>query len=151
MLLIAVSLVCLAQTPDIHVNVREVVVSASVSTRDGAPVQNLRREDFTILDQGQRREIRSFWQEADLPLTVGLVVDLGGGQIGVIEKERETLRRFLMQVLGPKDRAFLIVVGGHKVRLLTDLTGSVDELLGGLGGVKLWSREGGRYSTLVMA
>jgi VWFA-related protein len=142
MLLIAVSFVSLAQTPDIHVNVREVLVSASVSTRDGAPVQNLRREDFTILDQGQRREIRSFWRDIDLPLTVGLVVDLGGGQIGVIEKERETLRRFLMQVLGPKDRAFLIVVGGHRVRLLTDLTGSVDELLDGLGGVKLWSREG---------
>jgi len=142
MLLIAVSLVCLAQTPDIHVNVREVVVSVSVSTRDGRPVQNLRREDFTILDQGQRREIRSFWRDIDLPLTIGLVVDVGGSQVGVIEKERETLRRFLMQVLGPKDRAFLVVVGGHKVRLLTDLTGSIDELLGDLGGVKWLSREG---------
>jgi Ca-activated chloride channel family protein len=142
MLLTAVSLVCLAQTPDIRVNVREVVVSASVSTRDGAPVQNLRREDFTILDKGQRREIRSFWRDIDLPLTIGLVVDVGGGQVGVIEKERETLKRFLTQVLGPKDRAFLVVVGGHKVRLLTDLTGSVDELLGDLGGVKWLSREG---------
>jgi hypothetical protein len=47
-----------------------------------------------------------------------------------------------MQVLGPKDRAFLVVVGGHKVRLLTDLTGSVDELLGDLGGVKWLSRNG---------
>jgi VWFA-related protein len=141
-MLMAAPLVCLAQTPVIQVDVREVLVSATVSTRAGAPVQNLRREDFTILDQGQPREIHSFWRETDLPLTIGLVVDLGGGQIGVIEKERETLRRFLMQVLGPKDRAFLIVVGGHKVRLLTDLTGSVDELLGGLGGVKLWSREG---------
>jgi VWFA-related protein len=141
-MLMAAPLVCLAQTPDIHVNVREVVVSASVSTRDGAPVRNLRREDFTILDQGQRREIRSFWRETDLPLTIGLVVDVGGGQVGVIEKERETLRRFLMQVLGPKDRAFLVVVGGHKVRLLTDLTGSVDELLGDLGGVKWLSRNG---------
>lgn len=138
----AAPLVCLAQTPDIHVNVREVLVSASVSTRDGAPVQNLRREDFTILDKGQHREIRSFWREADLPLTIGLVVDVGGGQVGVIEKERDTLRRFLMQVLGPKDRAFLVVVGGHKVRLLTDLTGSVDELVGDLGGVKWLSREG---------
>lgn len=142
MMLMAASLVCLAQTPNIRVDVREVLVSASVSTREGAPVQNLRREDFTILDQGQPREIRSFWREADLPLTIGLVVDIGGGQIGVIDKERETLRRFLTQVLGPKDRAFLIAVGGHKVRLLTDLTGSVDELVGDLGGVKWWGRTG---------
>ena len=142
MLMMAAPLACLAQTPDIHVNVREVLVSASVSTRDGAPVQNLRKEDFTVLDQGQPHEIRSFWRDIDLPLTIGLVIDVGGGQVGVIEKERETLRRFLMQVLGPKDRAFLVVVGGHKVRLLTDLTGSVDELLGDLGGVKWLSREG---------
>lgn len=142
MMLMAASLVCLAQTPQIHVDVREVVVSASVSTREGAPVQNLRREDFTIVDQGQRREIRSFWRDIDLPLTIGLVVDVGGGQIGVIENERETLRRFLMQVLGPKDRVFLVVVSGHKVRLLTDLTGSVGELLGDLGGVKWLSRDG---------
>lgn len=142
MMLVVASLVCLAQTPEIYVSVREVLVSASVSTREGAPVQNLRREDFTILDQGQRREIRSFWRDIDLPLTIGLVVDVGGGQIGVIEKERETLRRFLIQVLGPKDRAFLVVVSGHKVRLLTDLTGSVDELLGDLGGVNWLSRDG---------
>lgn len=141
-MLMAVALVCLAQTPSIHVDVREVLVSASVSTREGAPVPDLRREDFTILDQGQPREIRSFWRDIDLPLTIGLVVDVGGGQLGVIEKERETLRRFLTQVLGPKDRAFLVVVGGHKVRLLTDLTGSVDELLGDLGGVKWLSRNG---------
>lgn len=142
MTLMAVSLACLAQTADIHVNVREVVVSASVSTREGAPVQNLRQEDFTILDQGQRREIRSFWRDVDLPLTIGLVVDVGGGQIGVIDKERETLKRFLTQVLGSKDRAFLVVVGGHKVRLLTDLTGSVDELMSDAAGVKWLSRDG---------
>lgn len=142
MLLIATSLVCLGQTPDIQVNTREVLVSASVSTREGAPLQGLRREDFTVLDQGQPREIRSFWQEADLPLTIGLVVDIGGGQIGVIDQERETLRRFLTQVLGPKDRAFLVAVGGHKVRLLSDLTGSVDELVGDLGGVKWLGRTG---------
>lgn len=146
-LLVAASIVCLAQTPDvhspdIHVDVREVLVSATVSTRSGAPVQNLRKQDFTILDQGQRREILSFGRDIDLPLTIGLVVDIGGGQIGVIEKERETLRRFLTQVLGPKDRAFLVAVGGHQVRLLTDLTGSVDELVGDLEGVKWWGRTG---------
>jgi VWFA-related protein len=136
------ALVCLAQTPDIHVNVREVRVSASVSTRDGAPVHDLRREDFTILDQGQRREIRSFWRDIDLPLTIGLVIDLGGGQIGVIDKERETLKRFLSQVLGPKDRAFLIAVGGHRVKLLTDVTGSVGELMSDAEGIKWWSQDG---------
>jgi len=142
MMLMAASLVCLAQTPSIQVNVREVLVSASVSTRDGAPVQDLRREDFTLLDQGQPREIRSFWRETDLPLTIGLIADVSGSELGMIGKQRETLRRFLNHVVGPRDRVFLVTVGNHNVKLVADLTGSVDELLAGLDGIKFPQRTG---------
>jgi Ca-activated chloride channel family protein len=138
-MLMATPLLCLAQTPEIHVDVREVLVSASVSTRDGRPVQNLRREDFTVLDQGQPREIHSFWRETDLPLTIGLIADVSGSESGVIGKHRETLRRFLTQIVGAQDRAFLVTVGNRDVKLVTDLTGSVDELLAGLDGIN-WSQ-----------
>jgi hypothetical protein len=62
-ILLACSLPCLAQAPAaIQVEVSEVTVSVSVADRDGAPVKNLRREDFTILDGGQPREIGSLWR-----------------------------------------------------------------------------------------
>ena len=95
-LVIAVAFTCVAQTPDtIRVNVNEVTVSVSVSDSNGAPVKNLRREDFLILDNGQTREIGSFWQETDVPLTIGLIADVSGSQNGVIGQHRETIRSFL--------------------------------------------------------
>ena len=128
---------CNAQEPaTIRVDVNEVTVAVSISNRNGAPVRNLRREDFTILDNGQPREIQSFWQETDLPLTIGLIVDVSGSQRGVVGKHFETITQFLTQVIGPRDRAFLVTVGNTTVRLVTDLTGSVPELRAGVDAIK---------------
>jgi VWFA-related protein len=135
-LLFAAVLACRAQEPaTIHLNVNAVTVAVSVSGRDGAPVKNLRREDFTILDNGQPREIESFWQETDLPLTIGLIADVSSSQDGVIDKHRETIARFLAQVMGPPDRAFLLTISNKKVKLVTDLTGSIDKLRAGVDGI----------------
>ena len=128
---------CNAQEPaTIHVDVNEVTVAVTVSHQNGAPVGNLRREDFTILDNGQLREIQSFWQETDLPLSIGLIVDVSGSQRGVIGKHFETIAQFLSQVMGPRDRAFLLTVGDTKVRLATDLTSSLDELRTGVDAIR---------------
>jgi len=134
--LFAAALTGLAQAPaDIRIDVNEVTVSVSVSDRNGAPAKNLRREDFTLFDDGEPRQIGSFWQESDLPLTIGLVADVSGSQMGVIGKHRETIDRFLAQVLRPQDRAFLVTIGNRDVKLVTDLTHSLDELRAGLEGV----------------
>ena len=121
------------QPTTIHADVNAVTVTVSVSGSNGAPVKNRRREDFTILDDGQPREIESFWQEADLPLTIGLIVDVSSSQDGVIEKHRESVGRFLAQVMGPQDQAFLVTISNKVVRLVTDVTGSVDQLVAGVG------------------
>jgi len=136
-LFFAVALVCCAQEPpDIKVDVGLVTVATSVSNREGAPVKNLRREDFELLDDGKPREVQYFWQETDLPLTIGLIADVSGSQMGEISKHREDLTRFLAQVMSPRDRAFLVTVGGQ-VKLVTDLTSSIEELSAGVDGIEL--------------
>ncbi len=133
LVLLSASLACLAQEPAaIHVDVNEVTVSVGVMNRDGAPINDLRREDFVLLDKKQPRAIASFWQETDLPLTIGLIADVSGSQLGVIGKHRETLRQFLAQVMGPEDRAFLVTIGNREIKVVTDLTNSVDALLAGV-------------------
>jgi VWFA-related protein len=132
-LLFAAALACSAQEPaPIRLDVNAVTVAVSVSDHDGAPVKNLRREDFTILDNHQPRQIESFWQETDLPLTIGLIADISSSQDGVIDKHRGTITRFLSQVMGPRDRAFLVTVSNKKVKLVTDLTGSIQDLRTGV-------------------
>src|SRR6188768_502415 len=116
-----------AQVSDIHVDVSVVSVTASVSDRTGSPLKHLKREDFTILDNGRAREIQSFWQESGVPLTIGLLADVSGSQISMIRKHRETIAQFLSQVMGPNDRAFIVTIGSQ-VKLHTDLTSSVSDL-----------------------
>jgi VWFA-related protein len=140
--LFAAALACRAQDPaTIKVDVDLVTVALSASGRDAAPVKDLRREDFTILDNGQPREIQYFWQESNLPLTVGLVADVSGSQVGLVRKHRDTISRFLRQVIGPQDRAFLVTVGGD-VKLMTDLTASIDELLLGVDRIEMGQKGG---------
>jgi len=115
------------QKPDIRVDVDLVTVACSVTDRSGAPAKELKASDFNLRDNGQPREIRDFWQESDLPLTVALVADVSGSQAGFIRSHREAVGQFLKQVIGPRDHAMIVEVGGQ-ARLISDLTGSVDDL-----------------------
>jgi VWFA-related protein len=123
------------------VDVTTVTATFTVTDRNSAPVKDLRREDFTLQDDGKVQAIQSFWQESGLPLTIGLIADVSGSQLGVIRDHRENILQFLAQVMGPQDRAFL-VTAGVQARLLTDLTGSLDELRAGVQGIGGRQREG---------
>jgi VWFA-related protein len=111
--------------PDIQVDVDLVTVACAVDTRDGTPARNLKAEDFKVLDNGQPRQIRDFWQESDLPLTVALVADVSGSQAGYIRSHREAISQFLKQVIGPRDRAMVVEVA-QKTWLISGFTSSND-------------------------
>jgi VWFA-related protein len=125
---ISVALICAAVltaqvAPDIQVDVDLVAVACVVDDRNGAPAGNLKLEDFRLFDNGQSREIRNLWREADLPLTVAMVADVSGSQARFIKSHREALAQFLRQVIGPRDRAMVVEVAGQS-RLVSDITGS---------------------------
>lgn len=120
--------------PAIRVDVDLVTVPCSVIDRQGALVQDLKREDFLLSDNGVSREIKQLWRDIDLPLTVGLIVDVSGSQTGLVEKHKKTMAEFLTRVLGDRDRAFLVTVGPD-VRLVTDVTGSAEELRRGVDAI----------------
>ncbi len=132
MLRMSLGLLCAAalaawQKPDISVDVDLVTVACAVNDRGGAPVRDLKPEDFRLLDNGQPREIKNLWQESALPLTVALVADVSGSQAGFVKSHRDALGQFLQQVIGPGDRAMIVEVGGQS-RLESGLTGAGAEL-----------------------
>lgn len=102
-------------------------VPCVVTDSSGVPVPGLRREDFAVFEDGSPREVKYLWQEADLPLTVGLIADVSGSEYRFIEQHRQTLRQFLSEILAPEDRAFLVSVARQQ-RLVADLTNSVERL-----------------------
>jgi VWFA-related protein len=133
------ALLAAQEQPDVRVDVDLVTVACSVSDHGGAPVRNLERGDFNLSDNGQPREIRYFWQEPDLPLTVALVADVSGSQAGFIKSHRDAIAQFLKQTIGPHDRAMIVEVG-RQSWLISDLTGSLGDLNAAVE--KIGAREG---------
>jgi VWFA-related protein len=123
------------QTDTIRVDVSVVNVLFSVRDKKGALIGDLKQEDFKVFDEGKEQTIKTFARESDLPLTLGLLVDVSGSQANLIEVEKHAAGEFFSKVLRPKDMAFLISFG-PEAELLQDSTNSVRLLKDGLQGLK---------------
>jgi Ca-activated chloride channel family protein len=116
-----------AQEP-IRVNVRLVNVAFSIRDEHGALVNNLGRDDVEVFEDAVPQKISFFARSLDVPLTLGLIVDFSGSQDQFSKQHQHDLEVFLKEVLGPRDRAFLVCFGNH-IRLASDFTNSGDELM----------------------
>jgi VWFA-related protein len=112
----------------IAVDVKVVTLPVTVRDKHGKIVADLTKDDFTLQEDGRPQTIKYFSREANLPLTLGLLVDTSRSQTNVLEAERNASRSFLDQMLvQPKDKAFLIHFD-REVELLQDLTASHEKL-----------------------
>lgn len=115
----------------IKVDVNVVNILASVRDKRGALINTLSKDNFTVLEDGKAQTIKYFTRQTDLPLTIGLLVDVSRSQENLIEIEKRAAYQFFSQVLQKKDVAFLISFG-EDAELLQDLTGSARLLQTGL-------------------
>jgi hypothetical protein len=90
----------------------------------------LKLADFRLFDNGARTAIQHLWRESDLPLTVGIIVDVSFSEYGTNPRERKAVEAFLNSIMRSGDRAFLVTASRNV--LVTDLTGSTGELRKGL-------------------
>jgi Ca-activated chloride channel homolog len=116
-----------AQQP-IRVDVNLVNVAFTARNARGALVDNLTKNDVELYEDAVQQKIEFFSKSTDLPLTLALIVDVSGSQDHFGKKHEKDLQVFLKEVLGPKDRVFLVCFGNH-LRLVSDYTDSADEIL----------------------
>ena len=105
------------------------VVNVPVTVRDADErlVSNLKREDFSIAEDGRAQLIKYFSRTRDVPLTVGLVVDTTVCQDEGLPLEKELAQEFIHQVMQPGDQGF-VQHFGSQVEFLQRLTDNVDRL-----------------------
>ena len=114
--------------PVFSVDLKLVSVLATVRNKTGSLVGDLSKDDFLLSEDGRPQSIRYFSREADLPLTLGLMVDTSGSQQRVMDSERGACLRFLDQVVREqKDRVFIMQFDST-VQMRQDLTSSVGKL-----------------------
>lgn len=118
------------------VDVNVVNVLFAVKDRRGALIPNLPKEQFQVFEDGKLQNIRYFTAESNLPLTMGLLIDTSGSMDMALAQAQQVGTGFLQRVLREKDLAFVINFDVN-VELLTDLTGSVNDLSRGLKSAKI--------------
>jgi Ca-activated chloride channel family protein len=112
----------------IRVDVNLATVAFTVRDANGALVDNLTKDDFEIVEDTVPQKIAYFARSADVPLTLGLIVDVSGSQEHFTKKHQGDLEVFLKEVLATKDRVFLVGFGNH-IRLVNDFSHSSSELM----------------------
>jgi len=113
--------------------VDEVDVLFIATDRHGKFVRNLNQSDFSIFDDHKPvQSILNFRRETDLPIELGLLMDVSGSVEGRFGFEKDAAIGFLQHVIRPGyDRAF--VVGFNKESHLTqDFTDQVPLLAAGV-------------------
>jgi len=128
--------------PTIKVDVDVVNILFNVRDKRGGLVGDLSKNDFTIAEDGKQQDIKYFNRETDLPLTIGLLVDVSASQGNLIDIERNAAYQFFGSVLRKQDLAFLISFGSD-AELLQDFTSSPQLLRKGLDGLQVNSDVGG--------
>lgn len=103
----------------LRVDTTLVTVPVSVLDRQGRFISNLKREDFTLLENGNEQSI-AFFETAEKPFTVALVLDTSASTQFKLSEIKAAALEFAKQ-LRPQDRV-LVVTFNSEVLLLTEPT-----------------------------
>lgn len=116
------------QESTIKINVELVNILFTVHARKGGQlIPNLEKNNFKVYEDGKEQTVQRFSRETDLPLTLGLLIDISASQERLIDIERQAASAFFSSVIRKKDEAFLISFG-KSTDLLQDYTSSARQL-----------------------
>ncbi len=116
----------------LRTDVEEVVLAATV-LEGNRLVQDLKKDNFQVFEDGVRQTIISF-QHTDLPVSIALVVDNSGS----MSKKRPAVNKSaldLIEASNPQDEAF-VVNFSDEAFIDQDFTSDVNKLRDGLGHIE---------------
>ena len=115
----------------IRKNVPEVRLQFTVADEHGRLIPDVALADLRILDDHVPVDhIKQFEKMSDLPLRVGLLLDVSDSMKRAMEQEKSVALAFLNRVVRPgSDRAFVMAFG-DTVQIFQDPTSQVADLIG---------------------
>ena len=125
--------------PTFRVHVRLVNIFATVTDSHGAPVADLTKDEFKILEDGIPQTISVFDKESELPLSIVLGVDTSESTRRDIKLETASAKRFVHSIMRPVDSLSLFQITENTDQLIrftshiTDIDRAIDRLLPGAG------------------
>lgn len=91
-------------------------------------IDNLRKEDVRIFEDGRPQEIFTFQQNLDLPLSIAILIDTSRSEERTLPDEKAAARAFVEAVMRPdKDEAAIVSFTGE-VTLEQGFTGNLERV-----------------------
>jgi VWFA-related protein len=120
------------------------LVNVLFSAADGSNriVGDLKQDDITVFEDGRPQELFTFRREANLPISIGLLIDLSGSQEFTFPQEKTAAAYFLRSVLRPLKDSAAILTFRDDVELIQGLTPKMDTLARALDEIQQSSRFG---------
>ena len=117
----------------LHSRVNEVNVLFIATDKHGKFVRDLNQNDFSILDDHKPPQaILNFHKETDLPLHLGLLVDVSGSVDSRFDFEQQAATSFMQHILRAHyDKAFVMGFNSHS-QVAQDFTDNVSLLSAGV-------------------
>jgi Ca-activated chloride channel family protein len=114
---------------DIRVDVKLVNVFATVTDSNGAPVANLKKENFQLFEDDVPQKIAVFSQEPALPISVVLAIDTSLSTRMDLPFELESARRFAHSIVNGDRKDTLALYGfAREVQEMVSFTSSLERI-----------------------
>lgn len=120
----------------LKVNVNLVNVFVTVTDQQGAPVANLKEQNFQLLEDGKPQRIAHFDRESALPLSIVLEIDTSLSTRRDLPLELQSAKRFAHAILRPVDTLSLYEFS-EVVNEVTPFTSDLKRIDRGIDRVRL--------------
>ncbi|HEX9984705.1 MAG TPA: VWA domain-containing protein [Thermoanaerobaculia bacterium] len=90
-----------------QIDVNLVELPVSVTDRAGLPIPDLKQTSFTVLENGKPQKISGFAFAANLPISVGVLLDHSGSMEQRMKPTKEAAVTFFKSIIKKNDRAFI--------------------------------------------
>jgi Ca-activated chloride channel family protein len=91
----------------VNVSVDLVNVAATVKDGNGKYVDNLKAENFTVMEGGVEQKVSFFSHDTQANLSIGVLIDTSGSMRHKLQQALQTVREVSL-ALGPQDEMFVI-------------------------------------------
>lgn len=120
------------EEPPIKIDTVLLNVPMIVSDKNGRSIGGLTKENFSVSQGGEKQTIEYF-ANADVPMTVAILIDTSGSAINVLGDIANAAREFVRQ-LGPDDKG-MIISADFEVKVLQSITDDKKKLKHGIDSV----------------
>lgn len=102
-----------AQTDTLRADVNVVSIYFTVRDKRERVVMGLKKEAFTVIEDGKPQQISFFADHTDVPMNVGVLLDNSTVMSRLLGLEADAVSQFFKTAMRANDQGFLVSYGGH--------------------------------------